>query len=355
MIRLLRIILFLGLSACSSTYYSEKPAMPLPNHLAQLQPWCIGRFLINLPAGSAPGYEEYMYAGNKIKITTPVNQAVFQRKVAEREKKLTGTKREEFTKVGRLITSNHSWLEDKADINDNAKIFIFRETDNFAATHLPFDMESHVLLGNKNMIQLTSIVSNKQIAEGITGGRNLISRIKYRDTWEIPTEPGYCFNGGLITGKQEFAELTSQSFGFGRELGNGANDISITLDMRPSVPMDQKDKLLDRISAASLAVANLGLASSMHILRKGNRPLAGMSGQEILMRIRQQDGLTGFLFIWEAQGTLDSVAQPHAHIEMQFGNTDSDGEAVPSPLEEGQAIELWDNMMNSFQLRPNAV
>jgi hypothetical protein len=102
------------------------------------------------------------------------------------------------------------------------------------------------------------------------------------------------------------------------------------------------------------AMANL--VSHTSTLRRGDQPLAGLDGQEMLTKI-SADGVTAYYFIWESKGVPDSVIHPNTHIELRIGGetrdkkTDKRGSSV---LSEEEALALWDALLSNFHLRPSA-
>jgi len=96
-------------------------------------------------------------------------------------------------------------------------------------------------------------------------------------------------------------------------------------------------------------------------LRSGEREVAGMPGEELLIRVKAE-GVTAYNFIWEYQGRDDddgpiSLRYPNTRLELRVGG-DQTGENATretSVLTEQEALALWDALLAGFTFRPGAV
>jgi hypothetical protein len=93
------------------------------------------------------------------------------------------------------------------------------------------------------------------------------------------------------------------------------------------------------------------LATSVHVLRRGDRQIGPYQGQEYLVSAPNSGGMRAHSFVWETQGegTLDT---PSIKIELTTGHQDSKGNPQQTRLSNEQALKLWDEIVSSFRLRP---
>jgi hypothetical protein len=198
------------------------------------------------------------------------------------------------------------------------------------------------------MFLLKSRVDNGKVPIAISNETNMYQRIEARDSLTVPTEAGFCFDGGLINGEQKFYEFATAYYEHPTIPGGAIFGI----EMRPNVPSD--DKPLDRVPKLMQMMGNL--ASHARTLRRGDRPLAGLDGQEMLTKI-DADGVTAYYFIWEARGEPESVIHPNTHIELRLGGEPNKrtNNRESTSLSEEDALTLWDSILNSFQLRPGLI
>lgn len=87
------------------------------------------------------------------------------------------------------------------------------------------------------------------------------------------------------------------------------------------------------------------------MLRKGDRQVGPYPGQEHLASAPGSNGMRGHAFVWETQGdgTLDT---PAIKIELTTGYRDGKGNQQKTSLTDKEAMKLWDDVLDSFRLRP---
>lgn len=100
--------------------------------------------------------------------------------------------------------------------------------------------------------------------------------------------------------------------------------------------------------------------SSVRVLRKGGRAFAGMSGTEWLGRFTDEHDVERLTFAaWSSSGGNRSLGQPKITIGLETGGQlpggPDAGKYVDSSLTTAEAVALWDEIINSIQLRQNAV
>lgn len=309
------------------------------------RPFCIGRFTLALPASMQSRHQKYTYNGDEL-LTSPGTSLVrFNAIVDQRENELLKNNRDDLHGAT-LKQTDIPWLEKSLRPQSNTRLFAFRG-GNSEGFKLGYETEGYVWTA-ETMFLLKSNASENKVDAVFADDADKMKRIKARDNGVIPIEAGYCFDGGLITGGTKFYELASAYF----ERPATPGSAIFGIEMRPNLPSD--DKLLDRVPRLMQMMGNL--ASNTRTLQRGDRPLAGLDGQEMLTEI-SADGVTAYYFIWEAKGEPKSVIHPNTHIELRLGgelNIKTE-QRMSSALSEEEALGLWDQILNSFHLRPGAV
>ena len=189
----------------------------------------------------------------------------------------------------------------------------------------------------------------------IASNSTFTQSIKPRDNHDIPSEAGYCFDGGFIESDKGKAKEWASAY-FTRPDTPGSAIFGV--EMRPRLKSD--DKLLDRVPTIIRMLANL--ATHTRTLRSGDRSVAGMPGEELLIRIKV-NGVTAYNFIWEYQGRNDdsggpiSLTHPNTRIELRVGGakTGENATSETSVLTEQETLALWEALLAGFKLRPGAV
>ncbi len=121
------------------------------------------------------------------------------------------------------------------------------------------------------------------------------------------------------------------------------------------------------VSAAGRKPAEQGLLkrnsdSKVHIplsvkwrfteLRAEAREINGLSGEELVTRVREENDAKVYGFWWEVNGTRDNVLIPHLMFRMDTGQ--SNNGPVPSSMSEEAALRLWDRIVSSIRVRTTA-
>jgi hypothetical protein len=300
---------------------------------------CVGRFLIDMPADAEVSYRGAMIAGWSI-VTYNETDEQFTARLAKREIQLRGEKNE------RGMPSLESTRPfDKHGVHGKVRVF-GREW----IPGLPHEPITEVVRAEAMIrVQKHSFnLSRKYVADkDLKELAELVSQFRSRGENEIPTEAGFCFDGGFITEplQVEQSERTTMFVGLNRH-----PDVSIALDMTAGISTGET--LLERHDRTS---AGDEFRSRFHLFKRGTRMLNGQAGDELLERVHELNGNYGHKFMWEAaHNRTDSVFFPLMSFELSTGNSQP-GTTVDSSLTDAQALALWDKMLSSLRVRPVVV
>lgn len=108
-----------------------------------------------------------------------------------------------------------------------------------------------------------------------------------------------------------------------------------------------------RERAGGVLPALLGAVAGVAQLRNRARPVGPIEADEILVA-GTQNGKRTYGFKWEAPGKENSLAEPNLNITLHVGESayKTNKESFAS---DGEALELWDAVVDSIRLRPGAV
>lgn len=305
----------------------------------KMKPMCVGRFLIDVPADAEISYRGAMISGWSI-ATYEETDEQFATRVEKKEAKLSGEKNER----------GGPSLENTQQINKNGvhgKIHVFGREWIRGLPDEPLSENVRIeamIRTKKHSFNLTIEYSDdndlKKLAE-------LATQFRSREENEIPTEAGYCFEGGFIT-EPITAKQTERTIMF---VGlNGHPDVSIALSMIAGITTPRT--LLQRDANAPTINAN---RSRFHTFRRGARGFNGEPGEEILDRVHEFNGNYCHSFRWELiHNKTDNVFTPLMSFELSTGNSQP-GTTVDSSLTDAQALALWDKMLSSLRVRPVVV
>lgn len=162
---------------------------------------------------------------------------------------------------------------------------------------------------------------------------------------QAPTEPGFCihrawFRDPLSADQGErimmFAQLPSHP------------DIELMAILAAGIAPD-KQSLLER-SADTEAGFTADEKKRVSNLRAAPRAIGGITGDEIVTRVAEQNDTLGYSFWWEVNGVEDNVLVPHLVFKMTTGK--GSNSPVPTSLSQEAALALWDKISSSIRLRP---
>lgn len=307
------------------------------------RPWCIGRFVFDRPAASEISNQRYEYRGERIETTPGSSINEYRAKVAALSNELTHKKR---INPGTNLSTGHSWLEKEFSPTKNSSVFVFRQFD--ATSPLDFKTEGFILEG-ENIFHTHGGIGPTALGRVESIYADTYRRMKTRDNWTIPTEAGFCIDGGLISGHSTYSEEVSQSFAL-----MPGRPALLVIQMRDSVEQDQSAPLTKTLPALRAQLSRQ--PGHYRILREGKRIVAGMNAEEVLFEL-QDSGITSYRFYLLAPGDPSTLAKPHTAIQLLLGASSPDltPEQATSPVDEAGALQVWDTLLNSLRLRPGAV
>ena len=295
---------------------------------------CFGRFLVDLPP-QARVAANYKIWGEEIKKVT-MTAGQLSSTIESRERDLKSKNHETEGVMLVRITSHE---------NESASIISWNRPYSTAL------MRSEAYLVTPNnwaVFQYGGNVAPRKLETAVDFYESLSRNIRSRQPNEIPTEPGFCIDGGYIAGREYMAE----SF-----------NVGFTMPQHPGMHFSigastgaEEDKLLDRIGGF-FQTEVLGVAVGLDTLRKRRRPVGPLPGEEYAVAASDK-GQRVYSFIWEFQGKDNSLSEPNINVGLTVLERDPDSQGNPPPPafeSDAQALELWDAIIASIRLRPGAV
>lgn len=298
---------------------------------------CLGRFVIQVPEDSQISYGPARLDGWRISTINSETDEQFDFRLQAREQQLRASKNEKdgvsFESVSKIATNEIK-----------ARIFIFGRRWNYSFSegkrkdYETVEMQAMVRAGRASFTLHVELAEATD-EEGLT---QLIKQFKQRANEVVPTEAGFCFDGGLI--REPLNAGQSESTGLFVSLA-GHPDVSFALHTLAGYVVGET--LLQRDAKASIKQRH---SSLFHILRQGPRALNGIPGEEVLERVNEPNGVTVHGFMWESYSKKDDVYLPSITLEMDTGNG-RPGRPVQSSLSDAAVLALWDKISSSLRVR----
>ncbi len=323
-----------GCTAPLSTSQEQTKAINMSQDNTPKKTYCLGRYLVDLNADvTVDAY--FVYAEGKVETRLSVEQSSFERMVSMREEKLKNAPHDKGGSmlVGKTeLSSNRILIQSWASAAGSKKIIM-----NESYIYLP---EKHVLF-----LRNTETSATAQ-ARSIDLARSIAADYRYRAPDKIPSGVGFCINSGVIADKHLNTEEVKAAFHF-------KQFPSVSVYLNSYVTGNPDNDLLDRLGGlpASLAQAAAGMTS----LRRGNRNLGQVKGQELLVRAND-GGKRSYEFLWESQGRASSIEFPFMSLKLTTTAETNNGQIIDAPFKtDEEALKFWDAILQTLRLRPGAV
>lgn len=358
-----------SLCAALTTMGCKPPTPPLTvqeqqtvNELTQdMQTHCIDRFLIDLPKGMMLGTMQTVGQNREVVITIAgsASHDEFNTRMAQIEAEYRAKKHIDgwayFYNVSSPSPTIRLFerLESENDLDDSSReIEGYRWSEHKVIKMVikALDLSDPKYRNDPLAMQLRTNTHDKKALIA-----DLLQRVRSRDTKEIPTEPGMCFDGGFLAGNAQGDYEFTADFWFSK-----MPDVSFSFSSN-SFPYERK-YLLDREGLDQLVSDSHGA-----VLRKGAITVPGvMQAQEWLLAgdMRQAGGaiIEGHYFKLEGNSKVGSPQTPFFDLEMENGGEieqkfDANGKGIPTKasLTQAQALALWDAVTRTIRMRPGAI
>lgn len=290
---------------------------------------CLGRYLIDLPA-DASLRSRYKFADGTIASFPGVTQQEFERRMAAREAELEGSRhghgggmlvdRVEFAPGRRMYVS---WASP-----NSRGLYRYQDVAYFRGEQVLYVFEGD------------GDATPQARADAQAFGQELLTRtLRYRANEEIPDEAGFCFDRGFIADRELNQEEFTAGIGLKRYPG-------VSIKLMSYVTGKPDMDLLKR--ASNVPPGFEGAVARMKTLRRGERNIGPLKGQELLVR-GDDGGRRSYHFLWETQGRANSLAFPFMSLELS-----TSGETAASPASDEEMLEIWDSILATLRPRPGA-
>lgn len=310
----------------------------------QMKTVCVGRLLMDVPADARVMYRQASVGGVTFSATPGSTSETLASGIKEVHQLLTGSVNEldmpSFEKQidvdaidfkATVMYYNRkkpsSWFENGQRVSSGEQ----------AITVEAYGLKNDVLYRFK-AVDTASPTYEKNVED-------LIGKFESRSEDAIPIQPGFCADRSLVhdpipANDHEQVTVFVALMGY--------PDVAIRLDSavqdKPAVSLLERD------------VKNEGRLVNPErttTLRKGVRPLNGIEGEEVLIRIKEENGTNGHFAIWASRNSVGDVMAPAITLEIETGRG-KQGERVNASLTDEALTQLWDKVSATLRIRPTA-
>jgi hypothetical protein len=340
------------LAGCGPTAQEKQVIDQLTSNVKSL---CVGRFMMDVPQDmQVKGGITLYYGLDKSFKTVDVSIEALD-STADAMKEAVASEAEKLDKSDKNWETKRSMLLEYRVVDDHAiylrKLRALESGD--GSKH-----ELHILVGGTRL--LLAAESYEGIADAgyyEPGGKvetpepvaaRLFRIARQIRAYDVPGKagPGYCLGPVVIDSDQD-EERGSVYLRMGKY-----PDLLITIYSQGLVPDQPDQQLAKRMSV-------LESYSSVDVLRNVSTTLGGMKAHEWLGKMTDDHDVKVLLFAVESMRPNPALDRPYLNITLDAGGQRSsnrdDRKYVDSSLTPKEGVALWDTMIRSFRLRPDAV
>ena len=185
----------------------------------------------------------------------------------------------------------------------------------------------------------------------------ILSRIHPLAPGQFPNRDGLCIDSAVVSGetsRNASAALIAE-IAFGTELVVAYRENLYKV----AIYNGYEELKFDEDHAANpMGYDGPDAFKDFKVLRKRERTLAGIAGQEIITRTQRNDGQVFYRMQWTVKGALDGgVLKPRVvvHLNTPQTATDTKGKPYDKLPPEPELLKLWDYALSTFQWRAGAL
>ena len=305
------------------------------------QPFCSGRYQINLPSNRISGTGWLKYNGWQIIV---------------RPNYWDGTVKAMLDVQKNGYNGSDSFIENRTVIPNKAIAMVTQAPGSWehsVSKHLKgmiYYVDFYFKLGKNDAYSIRAFVrimpvnskappnlkqlEKSKVDEAIRHIRNdFFDKLRDRNESEIPQQQGICLTEGFIVDKG-----TEPFFGSAGIKIKDYKDVYAELTTGGSLEEGDKPLLERDLFAKDSALDKLFSWAKYSTIRKGKRNINGMTGNEKLVKWQGNR----YLFIWEKD-------DGSVRFKMTFGT--SDNNSAGSPLSEKEALTAWDAILPTLKKR----
>jgi hypothetical protein len=337
-----------GLGACrpstANTSLNRSTAMNLNLNTSTWTPFCFGRLMVLLPAGSSTGLRTTFWTEDLTLREDLTNMQQLQAEVKAKEQEFKNLKHQDF---GNRYIQTYGlggkgvsvWGYEFGSVSSiNGKHY--KTSHNYFYSEVPF----RVWYLKFDIAPDTSPESQNYL-------NKLARELRPLADGEVPKEPGFVVKGGIVRTQEWRAEGATLGFSlpfFKNPIDPSTSLVSFSLN---SLSMGVNgDKLLERLSPIQSTLLAL---SGVRVIRKGERTINGLAGEEYLYRERSKDGRwTVYSFRWELAAKAENIYQPQTSMFMNVKLPVTVEYPEPPFKSDEEALAFWDAVTSTLRLRP---
>lgn len=304
---------------------------------------CVGRFLIDLPVEAQVDIQSGFVGGFDIDSADDETEEDFDQRLDQLEAAVAAGDDAKPLRIEAIKAFAEDDIRGKVVVYD-------RQRGQTLADNRVVEIEDVSVTGIAR-VQGMSVKASAKHRSLDVGPRleRTLRQIRTLDPGEIPPEEGFCINRAIV--RDPFDHKGNESVVMFAGLP-GHPDVNIVLSSMAGT--DPAPGLLARHERTMTRQPLIMRLAFTH-LRELPRTINDLTGDELVMRVREPNFTTGYSFQWEMTGQQDDLYAPLLSLELESGaNRVPGGRPVQSTLSEDAMFDLWERIAGSIRVRPTA-
>ena len=313
---------------CNSTSQPQiKKIENMMINLEKTKPYCIGRYVVDIPAEANPLQRFDQYDSFYIEVKNNATRQDFDAAIQKRRK--------EYSEYGWFLTEDPSEQKIAGRLTKTLKGKKSKDHGH------PFTVFGFIL--DKNTLFL--IEGNHSDTPNLTKSSNeamqhLVQNLRYRAENEIPKENGQCIYNGFIKDNDQKYRHSKQTLAF-----RFKDYPTVVLRFKSETNSRDVIPLIPRIEQ-NLKKAGLVRLLAPQTIRKGEKNTAHLTGQEWIS-VQKMSGKNGISATWEHVGMTRTNKDPWIEFETDTGA--SSRQYKSTSLEKADALKLYESILKTIR------
>ncbi|CAM9349553.1 T6SS immunity protein Tli4 family protein [Acinetobacter bereziniae] len=329
-----KILFFLLLSTCLMSAGCITAKSEINNsgnnmiNLDQTKPYCIGRYIVDIPAEANPLERYDKYDSFTISSQSKATRQDFDDSIQR--------VRKEYSEYGWFITD-----DPKEQIVDGRLTKIIKGKKSKNEGH-PFTVFGFVLDRNTLfLIEGGHSDSPKRTEKSNEALQNLVRNLRYRPEHEVPKEVGQCIYQGFIKDETQRYRYSIQKLGF-----RFKNYPTVVLRFEAETNDEYVLPMIPRIEKKLKEVGQSQRQIDKGNIRKGDKQTTHLTGQEWIS-VEKMKGKDGISALWEHTGTANNNQDPLISFEVDTAR--SSPMTQSSSLQQIDALKLYESILKTIR------
>ncbi|WP_373989469.1 T6SS immunity protein Tli4 family protein [Duganella sp. BuS-21] len=298
---------------------------------------CVGRFVLDVPLYAVVSYRPARVSGWNVSTTQESNEEFYAR-VRQKKGSLDALKNERggaSLEIFRDVSNEH--VKGSIFLFDRKWSTLMRSGKEIISESVAIDA-----LARSNGVSYEFQAEFRDPSK-IDELEKILLQLRSVSESEIPSESGFCFDHGLI-----LDPLTIESYEYVSVFLGTEEQPDLALSLSSSAGINIHRTLLQRHENSPIQREH---PLNFHDFHVGPRTINGVAGEEVLQRVREENGTKAHGFMWESLASNSDVYLPSLVLELDTG-LGRPGEPVNSSLSDAEALALWEKISSSLRRRP---